>query len=167
MISEEFNTETVAVYDYTIRKRKTEEMPQIKDGTAPLLLSQVSAFLSLPLSSLKFTKSAAVDSKFTLIRRTGQLSGVSACILEKKPLSVSSVEPPSAGSAMFGDHSLGRFMIVLSLRQTLDHSIMNVTLGRHYQLVLAAEQAKIRWFAITLNNNSGTTPKWRLTNVLF
>ena len=26
-------TETVAVYDYTIRKRKTEEMPQIKDGT--------------------------------------------------------------------------------------------------------------------------------------
>ena len=83
MISEKFNTETVAVYDHTIRKRKTEEMPQIKDGTEPLLPFQVSAFISLPLSSMELRKGCAVDS-------------------------MSSVEPPLAGSAMFGDRSLGR-----------------------------------------------------------
>ena len=92
MISEKFNTDTVAVYDYyTIRKRKTEEMPQIKEGIPPLLPSQVKCFFfSLPLLEInKWPR--ALGSKSTLIRLIGQLSDMSACILEKKPLSVSSV----------------------------------------------------------------------------
>ena len=44
MISEKFNTDAVAVYDYTIQKQKTEEMPQIKEGIPPLLPSQVKSF---------------------------------------------------------------------------------------------------------------------------
>jgi len=166
MISEKFDTQTVAVYDYTIRKRTTEDLPQVKDGTAPLSPAQASVF-SLPLSSLKFTKSSALGSKSTSIRRIGRLSGVSGCILEKMPLSVSSVGPPSPGSAMFGDRLLGRSMIVLSLRRTLDHSIRSVILGRHSRLLLAAERAKVRWFAITRNSGGTTSPKWRLTNVSF
>ena len=99
MRSSTFNTDTVAVYDYTIRKRKTEEMPQIKERIPPLLPSQVSAvFFSPVVLKLEINKwPRALGSKSTLIRLIGRLSDVSAYILEKKPLSVSSVEPPLAG----------------------------------------------------------------------
>jgi len=56
MISEKFDTQTVAVYNYTIRKRTTADMPQIKThGMTPLPPIQASAY-SFPLLSLKITR---------------------------------------------------------------------------------------------------------------
>ena len=95
MISEKFNTDTVAVYNYTIRKRKAEEMFQIKEGIPSLLPSQVKCFFFFLPFILKLEVNKwlrALGSKDTLIQLIGWLSDVSACILEK-PLSVSSVEP--------------------------------------------------------------------------
>ena len=158
MISEKFDTQTVAVYNYTIRKRTIADMPQIENGRTPLSPIQASA-LSFPLSNLENNKSSTVGSKYTLISRIGRLSGVSACILAKMPLSVFSAVPPSPGSATFGDRSLGQFMIVLSLRRTLDRSTRSVTLGRLSRLLLATERVKVRWFAITLNSDGTTSPK--------
>ncbi|KIM49726.1 hypothetical protein M413DRAFT_115299 [Hebeloma cylindrosporum] len=40
MISEKFNAKTVAIYDYTIRKRTTTDVPQGKDGMAPVAPAQ-------------------------------------------------------------------------------------------------------------------------------
>ena len=158
MISEKFDTQTVAVYNYTIRKRTIVDMPQIENGRTPLSPIQASA-LSFPLSNLENNKSSTVGSKYTLISRIGRLSGVSACILAKMPLSVFSAVLPSPGSATFGDRLLGQFMIVLSLRRTLDRSTRSVTLGRLSRLLLATERVKVRWFAITLNSDGTTSPK--------
>ena len=158
MISEKFDTQTVAVYNYTIRKRTIADMPQIENGRTPLSPIQASA-LSFPLSNLKNNKSSTVGSKYTLINRIGRLSGVSACILAKMPLSVFSAVLPSPGSATFGDRLLGQFMIVLSLRRTLDRWTRSVTLGRLSRLLLATERVKVRWFAITLNSDGTTSPK--------
>ena len=111
MISERWNTQTVAVYDYTVRKQMPKDTkPQTKNGVTPISPSQASVF---PVAKvLKITKA---PSKSTLTRRIGRVSRVSAYISEKTPLNVSSVVPPLPGSAMFGDHSLDRFMTVLSL----------------------------------------------------
>ena len=69
---------------------------------------------------------------------------MSAYILEKKPLNVSSVVPALPGSVTFGDRSLDRFMTVLSLWLTLDLSTGSVTLRRRSPLLLAAERARVR-----------------------
>ena len=160
MISEKFNTETVAVYDYTIRKRKTEEMPQIKDGTAPLLPSQVSASSLSPVVKLEINKELGCWQQVHIDQTYWAAVGrVRLHLGEEATQRVLSGASIARICNVFGDHSLDQFMTALSQRQTLDHSTMNVTLGRYSQLVLAAERAKARWFAITLNNSGATSSK--------
>jgi hypothetical protein len=60
MISERWNTQTVAVYDYTVRKQMTSDTkPQTKNGVTPISPSQASSFILFTyLSSLKNNESS-------------------------------------------------------------------------------------------------------------
>ena len=56
MISERWNTQTVAVYDYTVRKQMAKDtVPQSKNGITPISPAQASSF-SFPVK-LEITRS--------------------------------------------------------------------------------------------------------------
>jgi hypothetical protein len=169
MLSDKWATQTVAIFDHTIRKRMSTDFSKSQDGGVKVPPAEVGiyALMIYPFQSSKLKPNSSVDSKLTLTRHIGPLLRVFVCILEKTPSGVSLVARPLLAFAMFGDHLWDLRTTILLQWRTSGRSTRNGILERRCLLPQAVGRAKVRCSAITLNRNGTTSPRWQLMSVCY